>query len=255
MNHVPNMNRNKFQICRSNGFLQLLFSSFFCRMRFNDSKPFWKNGPKFPWGPKLGAFTVIRTTKKLQLSTNFSHFWVNVDLPSNLLTLGLCHRDPQLLGPAVEQEPEWGAAAARQTWQPGRRTPRSASASRARGAGETTRGATGWRRRRSGRRRQTRRPARTAGRAPGTRPSRPSSRPGRSCCQSSPRRRGAGVGATATHTPTETCWLRRPGGTLFPKTCWQGSANSAFLAQQTEVFPDDQKIYSKKLLSDFDVKL
>ncbi len=39
-------------------FLQLRFSSFFCRMRFNDSKPFWKRGPKFPWGPMLGAFTL-----------------------------------------------------------------------------------------------------------------------------------------------------------------------------------------------------
>ncbi len=28
------------QVCRSNVFLQHLFSSFFCRMRFNDSKPF-----------------------------------------------------------------------------------------------------------------------------------------------------------------------------------------------------------------------
>ncbi len=28
------------QICRSRGFLQLLFSSFFCRTGFNDSKPF-----------------------------------------------------------------------------------------------------------------------------------------------------------------------------------------------------------------------
>jgi hypothetical protein len=28
------------QICKSNVFLQLLFSSFFCRTRFNDSKPF-----------------------------------------------------------------------------------------------------------------------------------------------------------------------------------------------------------------------
>ncbi len=46
------------QICRSKVFLQLLFSSFFCRTRFNDSKPFWNRGPKFPWGPKLGAFTV-----------------------------------------------------------------------------------------------------------------------------------------------------------------------------------------------------
>jgi hypothetical protein len=40
------------QICRSKVFLQLLFSSFFCRTRFNDSKPCWKRGPK------LGALTV-----------------------------------------------------------------------------------------------------------------------------------------------------------------------------------------------------
>ncbi len=46
------------RMCRSKVFLQLLFSSFFCRMRFNDSKPFSKRGPKFPWGPKLGALTV-----------------------------------------------------------------------------------------------------------------------------------------------------------------------------------------------------
>ncbi len=46
------------QIRISYAFLQLLFSSFFSRMRFNDSRPFWKRGPKFPWGPKLGAFTV-----------------------------------------------------------------------------------------------------------------------------------------------------------------------------------------------------
>ncbi len=49
------------QICRSNVFLQLLFSSLFCKMLFNYSRPFWKRGPKFPWGPKLGAFTVSET--------------------------------------------------------------------------------------------------------------------------------------------------------------------------------------------------
>jgi hypothetical protein len=46
------------RICRSKVFPQLLFSSFFCRTRFNDSKPIQKRGPKFPWGPKLGALTV-----------------------------------------------------------------------------------------------------------------------------------------------------------------------------------------------------
>jgi hypothetical protein len=35
-----------------------MFCSFFCMTRFNDSKPFWKRGPKFSWGPKLGALTV-----------------------------------------------------------------------------------------------------------------------------------------------------------------------------------------------------
>ncbi len=48
------------RICRSKGFLKLSFSSFFCRTRFNDSKPFWERGPKFPRGPKLVALTVIR---------------------------------------------------------------------------------------------------------------------------------------------------------------------------------------------------
>jgi hypothetical protein len=34
--------------CRSNVFLQLLFSSFFRRTRFGDSKLFYNRGPKFP---------------------------------------------------------------------------------------------------------------------------------------------------------------------------------------------------------------
>ncbi len=46
-------------ICRSKVFLQILFSSFFCRTFFNDSKLFWRRGPKFPWGSKLGALTVV----------------------------------------------------------------------------------------------------------------------------------------------------------------------------------------------------
>ncbi len=36
--------QNRF--CRSKVFLQLSFSSFFCRTCFNDSNPFWKRGPK-----------------------------------------------------------------------------------------------------------------------------------------------------------------------------------------------------------------
>ncbi len=52
------------RICRSEVFLQLLFSSLFCRTRFNDGKPFWKRGPKYPWGPMLGALTVIVSTEK-----------------------------------------------------------------------------------------------------------------------------------------------------------------------------------------------
>ncbi len=50
------------RICRSNVFLQLLFSSFFCRRRFNDSKPFWKRGLTFPWCPKLRALAVSSRT-------------------------------------------------------------------------------------------------------------------------------------------------------------------------------------------------
>ncbi len=42
------------RIYRSKSFLELLFSSFFCRTRFDDSKPFWKRGPK------LGASTVTQ---------------------------------------------------------------------------------------------------------------------------------------------------------------------------------------------------
>jgi hypothetical protein len=55
------------RICRSEVFLELLFSSFFCRTRFNDSKPFRKRGPKFPWGPKLGALTVLSRTRHYYL--------------------------------------------------------------------------------------------------------------------------------------------------------------------------------------------
>ncbi len=58
MNHVLKNEQN--QICRSKGFLQLLLSSFFCRTRFKDSKPLWKRGPTFYWGPKLGALTVLK---------------------------------------------------------------------------------------------------------------------------------------------------------------------------------------------------
>ncbi len=47
------------RICRSEVFLQLFLSLIFCRTRFNDSKPFWKRGPKFPWGFKLEALTVL----------------------------------------------------------------------------------------------------------------------------------------------------------------------------------------------------
>ncbi len=54
----PCTNNEQNQICRSNNFLQLIFSSFFCRTRFDDSKPFWKRGQKFPWGPKSEALTV-----------------------------------------------------------------------------------------------------------------------------------------------------------------------------------------------------
>ncbi len=50
------------QIFRSKVFLELLFSSFFCRMRFNDSKPFYKRGPTFPLGPKLRALKVLLCT-------------------------------------------------------------------------------------------------------------------------------------------------------------------------------------------------
>jgi hypothetical protein len=35
------------RICRSKVFLQLLFSSFFCRTRFNDRRPSGKKSPKF----------------------------------------------------------------------------------------------------------------------------------------------------------------------------------------------------------------
>jgi hypothetical protein len=51
MNHVQKNEQNR--ICRSEVFLQLPFSSFLCRARFNDTKPFWKRGPK------LGALTVL----------------------------------------------------------------------------------------------------------------------------------------------------------------------------------------------------
>jgi hypothetical protein len=46
-------------ICRSKVFLQLFFSSFVCRTRFHITKHFWKRGPKFQWGPNLGALTVL----------------------------------------------------------------------------------------------------------------------------------------------------------------------------------------------------
>jgi hypothetical protein len=46
------------RISRSRVFVKHLFSSFFCRTRFYDSKFFWKSGPKYSWGPKLGALTV-----------------------------------------------------------------------------------------------------------------------------------------------------------------------------------------------------
>jgi hypothetical protein len=58
--------------CRPNVFLQLLFSSFFCRTRFSESKPFWKRGPKFLCGPKLGALTVTDRHVFAHLLSSFS---------------------------------------------------------------------------------------------------------------------------------------------------------------------------------------
>jgi hypothetical protein len=55
MNLVPEMNRTKFVDLKS--FYNFYYLHFFCRTRFNDSKPFWKRGPKFPRGPKLEALT------------------------------------------------------------------------------------------------------------------------------------------------------------------------------------------------------
>ncbi len=46
------------RLCKSKVCLQLLFHSFLCRTRFDNSKSSRKNGPKFPWGPKLEALTV-----------------------------------------------------------------------------------------------------------------------------------------------------------------------------------------------------
>jgi hypothetical protein len=60
------------RICRSKVFPQLLFSSFFCRTRFNDSKPFWKRREKFPRGPKLEASAVRINSKKGITSANHS---------------------------------------------------------------------------------------------------------------------------------------------------------------------------------------
>ncbi len=39
------------EVRKSKVFMMLF--SFFCRMRFDDSKPFWKKGLLFPWGLKL----------------------------------------------------------------------------------------------------------------------------------------------------------------------------------------------------------
>jgi hypothetical protein len=62
------------QTCKSNIFLQLWFSSFFCRTRFSDSKPFWKRGPK------LGALTVVfpgwKSWEDCIVSVNTRHFTI-----------------------------------------------------------------------------------------------------------------------------------------------------------------------------------
>ncbi len=56
------------QIFWSEVFLQLSFSSFFCRTRFDMlySKPVWKEGPNYLWCPKLEALRV--------------YSWVNLDV-------------------------------------------------------------------------------------------------------------------------------------------------------------------------------
>ncbi len=51
---------NKTEFVDLTFFLQLSFTSFFCKARFDDSKHFLKRGPKFPWGPKLEDLTVHR---------------------------------------------------------------------------------------------------------------------------------------------------------------------------------------------------
>ncbi len=83
MNHVQKMNRTKFVDLKF-FFLQLLFSSFFCRTRFNDSKTFWKRDSRFPWGPKWGAlmvwliFFIQRRGVSLQPGLEFNNFkpWI-----------------------------------------------------------------------------------------------------------------------------------------------------------------------------------
>ncbi len=57
------------QFCRSKWFIKLLFSLLFCKTRSDVSKVVWIKSGKFPWGGKLGAFTV-----NSNLCTNFS-FW------------------------------------------------------------------------------------------------------------------------------------------------------------------------------------
>jgi hypothetical protein len=66
---VPKMNRSEF--ANLIFFLQLSFSLFFCKMRFDDRKPFWRK-KKFIWGPKLEALLTVPWRAKSQRPRAFS---------------------------------------------------------------------------------------------------------------------------------------------------------------------------------------
>ncbi len=52
-------------------FLQLSYSSFFCRTHFDDSNPIWKYRFKFTWYPKLGSSTVHTFKLSLEISNRW----------------------------------------------------------------------------------------------------------------------------------------------------------------------------------------